>query len=375
MRRLCSQNCGQTQRPRGLRPAAAQLMRKDRTPARSAGAAAASIAEEMSRNCAGRGRLRSHDFCVLPRGGWGRLGLRVSASLGPEAILSGVGSFLGRPCSVDGSLGASFGSGDALQGFIRAFASVRSAACHGLGPVGECLDAAIKRRCRLDRQDFLVGLALLTKLCFKVPGTGVSVSLLRSPVAIFGRSVTFAGGLVAILCRLLAFPRRCAGWHGPISKGGIVIELRGLLVATRGLIVATSRLLVEPCGLMVAVVSARHGISQIGQQPTKLGHLQAIRPGDKVQSDVRDTRIGLGIRVRPPPAGLGRSRRRPGRSVASGRSRVVWGRRTHQRAHVAGVRRRSVCRRGVWKPQVSYPSPPARSWSAHELGPAATGLG
>ena len=250
---------------------AAPPTRMVRNPACSARAAAASIAEEMSRKGAGRGRVRSHDFCLLPRRGEGRCGLRVSASLGPEAILSGVGPFPGCPCSLDGCLGAPLRGGDALHGLIRAFAGVRSAACHGRGPVGECLDAAFKRRCRLDRQEFLVGLALLSKLRFKVAGDGVSVSLLRSPVAIFGHPVTFPSGLVAILCRSVAFPSRGAGWHGSISTGGIMIELSGLPIATRGLIVATSRLVVEPCGLLVAVVSARHGTSQIGQQPTNRG--------------------------------------------------------------------------------------------------------
>ena len=169
-----------------------------------------------------------------------------------------MGPFPGCPCSVDGCLAASLGAGDALRGFIRAPATVLTAVCHARGAVAECFDPTFECWCNLARKQLFVGFALLSKRCFEVPSLGVAVSLLRRPVAICGRAVTFRGGLVAMLCRLLVFPRCSGGCHGPVSTGGIAIELRGLPIVTRGLIVTTPRLLVEPGGLLVSVTNSGH---------------------------------------------------------------------------------------------------------------------
>jgi hypothetical protein len=210
---------------------------------------------------------------------------------GPKGILSGVRSLLGRARSLDGGLGAVLGGSDALQAGVRALAGVVGTGCHGPGPVAERLDPAFQRRRGLDRDELLVGLALLSKFRVVVSKGSVPVALLCCVVALLCSPVALRRRSVALLRRPASVSfsavrmRPSATSFGLVAPGGLLVELRGRLVAAGGLLVELCSRLVAAVRLVVAVASSSHGTSQMDQRDRlslsewRIQYLPASRSG------------------------------------------------------------------------------------------------
>ena len=235
--------------------------------------------KELAGRCAGHNRPHSQHFGLSPNS-WG------SPLGGPEAILSDVRSVLGRERSLDGGLGAVLGRSNTLLDGVRPLTGGLGAGCRGPGPVPDGFDPVFERRCDLDRNELLVGLALFSKFRVVVSKVSVAVALLRCVVALLCRSVALlrCTVLVSFSVVLLRWPamsfRLVAAGSLSVAAGGLSVELGGRLVTA--------------LRFVVAVASSTHGTSQMANgidfslfDSADPGYLQLGRPAFAMSRNIR----------------------------------------------------------------------------------------
>jgi hypothetical protein len=158
-----------------------------------------------------------------------------------------VGSLHGRAGACHGCLGPVLGGGHPLRGHGGPPSGVLGAGFHAPGQAGKSLDPLRQRRCCLDHDLVLVGLALLSELSRAVPYLRLVVAALGLPVPALGRAIAPLGLPVPALGRAIAplgLPVSGAPPPGAapsasraprsVALGGLVVELRcGLIPGGR----------------------------------------------------------------------------------------------------------------------------------------------
>jgi hypothetical protein len=128
-----------------------------------------------------------------------------------------------------------------LQECIRPALSSRSASCNALSPANEGLQALLRRLRGIDRDDFLVGVALLLQLC-------LTVAPLRLSVSPPSRSIL-------LVCFLIAPVRLRIIRQVSITASSTTITHGGFPVRASSFAIAASR-------LRLGVISCAHRASQ-----------------------------------------------------------------------------------------------------------------
>jgi hypothetical protein len=133
------------------------------------------------------------------------------------------------------------GRGGTLQGRLRASPSGLAPNFHCRRPANKRFQSLLWRSSSLDRDDLLIGIALVLQL--------------RLPIAHLRPAVTPLGGSITPLRFLLA-PLRLR------ILGEVSITLGGGTIAHGGILIAASGFLIVPSRLLIGVLSSTHRASQ-----------------------------------------------------------------------------------------------------------------
>lgn len=219
----------------------------------------------MTGECPRRHRLLAHCLRLFS----GRLSGRVH---GLETLERRVGSLGSRNDTILRRLGPLFGDGQTLLRLAQAPPCVLGSGPHVPGLAAEGLCPLRQRGGGLDRDQVLVGLALLAQRRRSVTSLRLFVATLGLPVTQVGRSIT-ALGLSTAPPRLLLplhlpiTPCGSAARHGItiapvgglIPGGGLSVTLGSLSVTLGGVSVALGGLSISPLRVLWMAPSSCHG--------------------------------------------------------------------------------------------------------------------
>ena len=154
----------------------------------------------------------------------------VAAAGDGSAILVGpLRSFPGRSSSLQRLVGSLLHRGSTVHERIRPPAGSRRAARHALDPPGQGLQALLVRPRQLDRDDLLIGLALLSEL-------GLPVAPLRLPISPLSRSIASLGFLVALFRSRVVRNVSTALGSGTVTEGGLLVMVSRFPIAPSSLL-------------------------------------------------------------------------------------------------------------------------------------------